>query len=298
MNSKQFLIHLISILLSIAFAAKATIAVESQPISLPGCPGHCGVVEVPYPFGITQDCSLPVSSKFYLNCTQSSLFLNSSNIQITNITLDGELSIKTFIGRACYAKNGVGEANRPWLSLANYKVSSDRNKFTVVGCNTFGGIEGYRGKTQYNTGCVSTCDDMDFDSFTSNNQSCSGVGCCQIPIPNGIRNITVYVDRYIKDRPFGNDSKPCSYAFVVEQGKFKFSKNSFKELNGTEKLPLVLNWKIGNESCDEAKKRDNFACKGNATCVGANDSPGYLCQCLPGYEGNPYHPDGCQGDGS
>ncbi|XP_060671194.1 wall-associated receptor kinase 2 [Ziziphus jujuba] len=292
MNSKQFLIHLISILFSIAFAAKATIAVESQSISLPGCPDHCGEVKVPYPFGITPRCSLPGNRKFYLNCTQSSLFLNSSNIQITNISLDGELSIKNFIGRACYAKNGERENNRPWLWLKNYTVSSDRNTFTVVGCNTFGGIEGYRGKTQYNTGCVSTCDDMDFDSFSSNNQSCSGVGCCQIPIPSGIRNITVYVDRYIKDRTFVNASNPCGYAFVVEQGKFKFSKNSFKELYATEKVPVVLNWGIRNESCDEAKKKDNFACKGNTKC--AKNSLGYLCQCLPGYEGNPYHPDGCQ----
>ncbi|KAH7545521.1 hypothetical protein FEM48_Zijuj01G0102600 [Ziziphus jujuba var. spinosa] len=299
MNSKQFLIHLVSILFSIALAAKVTIAVESESISLPGCPDHCGEIKVPYPFGITPECSLNGNRKFYLNCTQSSLYLNSSNLQVTNISLYGELSIKHFIGRDCYAKNGERENNRPWLSLTNYDVSSDRNTFMAVGCNTVATISGYRGDREYNTGCISTCDNMDLDNFTSNHQSCSGVGCCQIPIPDGLKSITVSLSSYYNNHTFVYDFNPCSYAFVVEQGKFKFSNTSFQELNRTEKLPAVLNWGIGKESCDEAKKRANYTCKGNnVTCVAASNAAGYLCQCLPGYEGNPYLPDGCHGNGS
>ncbi|KAH7545514.1 hypothetical protein FEM48_Zijuj01G0101900 [Ziziphus jujuba var. spinosa] len=180
MTSKQFLTHFIpsvGIFISIVIAAATTTTtiVESshKSISWPNCPDHCGEVKVPCPFGITPGCSLPGNGKFYPNCTQSSLYLNSSNLQVTNITVDGE-------------------------------------------------------------------------------------------------------------------------AFVVEQGMFNFSNSSFRELNRTELLPIVFNWGIGNDSCDEAKKRANYACKGNnVKCVNASNAAGYLCRCLPDYEGNPHVPDGC-----
>ncbi|KAH7545515.1 hypothetical protein FEM48_Zijuj01G0102000 [Ziziphus jujuba var. spinosa] len=306
MKSKQFLTHFISlvgiyisILIAAALAAAAattTTIVESshKSISLPNCSDHCGGVKVPYPFGITPECSLNGNRKFYLNCTQSSLYLNSSNLQVTNISLDGEVSVMNFIGRDCYNKKGVREEHiQSQLWLANYNVSSARNTFIAVGCDTYSTVNGYRGKENYVIGCVSSCNDIDYESFTSDHQSCLGVGCCQISIPSGLKNMTISLSSY-NNHTFVHDFNPCSYAFVVEQGKFKFSNTSFQELNRTEKLPAVLNWGIGKESCDEAKKRANYTCKGNnVTCVAASNAAGYLCQCLPGYEGNPYLPDGC-----
>ncbi|XP_060675447.1 wall-associated receptor kinase 5 [Ziziphus jujuba] len=54
---------------------------------------------------------------------------------------------------------------------------------------------------------------------------------------------------------------------------FNFSNSSFRELNRTELLPIVFNWGIGNDSCDEAKKRANYACKGNnVKCVNASNA--------------------------
>lgn len=90
----------------------------------------------------------------------------------------------------------------------------------------------------------------------------------------------------------------------MQQDEYTFKGNkSFTELIGIEQLPMILNWEIGQEPCDAAQKRVDYACKPNSKCVdrtisNGSGSSGYFCQCLPGYEGNPYLPDGCQGDQS
>ncbi|KAI3906154.1 hypothetical protein MKW92_029526, partial [Papaver armeniacum] len=59
-------------------------------------------------------------------------------------------------------------------------------------------------------------------------------------------------------------------------------------------IPLVLDWVIGNKTCEEAK--DTLLCQNNSVCVETTDVLGYRCTCLEGYEGNPYLTPGCQGE--
>ncbi|KAH7545513.1 hypothetical protein FEM48_Zijuj01G0101800 [Ziziphus jujuba var. spinosa] len=287
-------------ILIILAAVETTKIVESQSVSLPGCPDRCGDVKIPYPFGTSQGCYL--SEKFSINCSQSNSqllsptpFLSNGNLQITNISLEGELGIMHYGARDCYDEEGMQVINnRPRTRLSNFHISSAKNKFTAVGCDTYAIISGYRGETEYITGCISSCDRI--DSYTTES-SCSGVSCCQTSIPSGLKNITVGLSSFY-NHTFVHKLNPCSYAFVVVESKFNFSRTSFRDFNDTEMVPIVLNWAIGEgSSCDETESREDFACKGNISkCVEASNGPGYLCQCLPGYEGNPYLSDGCQGD--
>nr|POE65814.1 wall-associated receptor kinase 5 [Quercus suber] len=57
---------------------------------------------------------------------------------------------------------------------------------------------------------------------------------------------------------------------------------------------MVLDWAIGNETCQVARYTENYICGGNSTCIDLKNRSGYRCQCRDGYRGNPYLKDGCQ----
>ncbi|CBI18947.3 unnamed protein product, partial [Vitis vinifera] len=257
----------------------------------PGCPDRCGNVSIPYPFGTKKDCNH--SQHFLLHCNDSVMppkLTLGMNLHVVSISL-GELKILNFLGRDCYnSYGGLVYENDPWLRLGSgYTISGKRNKFIAVGCDTYAIVRAYKGEERYTTGCMSVC-----DSITNvKSGSCSGIGCCETSIPEGTTNFTVKLSSYNNHRSVWAFN-PCSYAFVVEETHFKFSSNQFRDLNNTENLPVVLDWRIGKERCKAARKTETYACKGKSECYEPDDWSGYLCKCLDGYHGNPYLPDGCQ----
>ncbi|KAL6197101.1 hypothetical protein ACLB2K_032713 [Fragaria x ananassa] len=283
-------------------SAVSTVKTAAAANALPGCSDKCGDLTVPYPFGMKEGCYL--RKEFFINCDHSTqpptANLRKSNIVVTNISLQvGELRILNYVARNCYNAQG----NRT-LSLSSgsrltldrqlpFTVSDSKNKFYAVGCDTYAIMRGFRGDTEVKTGCMSIC-----NSLYSVDSLCSGIGCCQINIPSGLNNVSVQVSSYDNHKQVWSFN-PCSYAFIAEQGQFNFNSSSFKQLNDTARIPADLNWAIGNETdpCDQAYIRKDFVCKANSKCSNRpiKGSVGYLCECLPGYDGNPYHPDGCKG---
>ncbi|CAN6249380.1 unnamed protein product [Urochloa humidicola] len=267
------------------------------------CQTQCGGVEIQYPFGIGDDCSLP---GFNVSCqVQDGVYkpFLGGGFELLNVSLiHGTIREMNHISTYCYNPSSGSLESSTWsfdASRSPFRFSDVHNKFTVIGCSTLAYIYDST-RTGYQSGCVSTCQNL----TEVTDGSCSGMGCCQTAVPRGMGYYDVGFDGGFNTSQIWNFSR-CSYAVLMEAESFNFSTtyistNKFNDTN-TGRVPVVMDWAIRNGtmslSCDEAKlnKTGNYACLSrNSGCVDSRNGPGYLCNCSKGYEGNPYLPGGCQ----
>ncbi|KAF8410187.1 hypothetical protein HHK36_002709 [Tetracentron sinense] len=267
-------------------------AAHSQQ-TLPGCQDKCGNVTVPYPFGLVgnSSCYRPLMD---ISCNYSSnppkLFLSTGTVEVLEISLLGQVRINHSIAWDCY-EDGV-RTNRfdTWTNMFKYPYtfSDTLNRFIAIGCDTLAFITGSNGP-EYTGGCVSLCNSQ--ESITEG--SCSGIGCCETSIPKGIKSFTVNISSFHNHNRI-RKFNPCSFAFIVDKDGYNFSGSDLLNFQGRTRVPAVLDWAIGEKSCEEVQRGEDYACGNNSHCFNATNGPGYLCRCIEGYQGNPYLPDGCQ----
>ncbi|KAK9063846.1 hypothetical protein SSX86_017718 [Deinandra increscens subsp. villosa] len=284
---------LLKLLILVAFAA---LRVASAQGGLQNCESSCGNVTISYPFGSGEGCYY--SSDFLVTCNRSSEepipFLGTGNIVISNMSIsESEVEIMMLVGHDCDYSSGGWKRYEPYLWLRYLRISA-KNKFVAIGCDTSAYFRGRRGNDDSNdpldgTGCISRCGR---NSLLSNG-SCSGVGCCEVAVPEGLKNFSMTLRSYNNHANI-TDFSPCSYAFFVEQGKYKFSATDLLGFRNKSRMPMLLDWAIGDQTCDQAKDMDGFLCKGNSKCDRDYGGPGYRCSCLEGYEGNPYIENDCK----
>ena len=281
----------ILILSLLVYAATAVAASQA----LPGCDDRCGDLQIPYPFGTREGCYL--NKNFLITCNTTHYdrptpFLRTGNIQVTNISISGELHISNVAAKDCYPKSNSLKARRSsaTLNLLEFTVSSTKNKFTVIGCDTYAYLSGLIEGQNYTTGCMALCDNI----TTVRDGACSGNGCCQLDIPCGLKDLRCTVHSF-HNHTNVLSFNPCGYAFVTEEDKFNFSRAYIR--NFTQKrVPAVLDWGISNTTCSTANNESNCVCGPNSMMVNPlPDGSEYRCGCLDGFEGNPYLPRGCQG---
>ncbi|KAE8100175.1 hypothetical protein FH972_018100 [Carpinus fangiana] len=178
--------------------------------------------------------------------------------------------------------------NKPEFRVSQYTISNSKNKFTVIGCDTSAYLSGYQNGELYKIGCSSEC--PTFKNVV--NGSCSGVGCCELGFPDGLKNISTVEVNSFNNHSNVWDFNPCGY-----EGQFNFTADHLKNYTN-QTVPLVLDWAVSNLTCEEARNKPNFACKDiNNECIDLQTrQDGYRCQCKQGCKGNPYlqGQGGCQ----
>ena len=195
-----------------AIMAAATIA---YPLALPNCSDSCGDVKVPYPFGTTKGCYWNESIKFFIDCSNSSGQHQPmiGNLRVTSISIEGEMNIMMYNSINCYNQWGTPLSNNtePGLWVPSYTVSGTKNKFVAVGCDTYAFLNGTLKDAPFTIGCLSKCT----DTRNIENGNCSGIGCCHIDIPEGLKDIDFAAYSYNNHSDVWSFN-PCSFAFIIQ----------------------------------------------------------------------------------
>ncbi|CAN6721481.1 unnamed protein product [Malus baccata var. baccata] len=287
MSKQKVLLQLIILLIVIEVLLAAATSAQTQPLPSPppgqvevkpGCQDKCGNVSIPYPFGTTEGCYL--NEDFLITCNSTHYnspipFLGKGDsIDVTNISMDGELYITLYPAVQCFEKSGQPiDDSTNFVTLSKFFISNTHNVFVAVGCDTNAYIVGYKnGNYGYTGGCTTVCRSIDYVA----NGSCTGIGCCQTPIAQGMTSFKVSASSYHNHTDVYSFN-PCSFAFVVQEGKFNF----FSNMLWSDYLKRTTSG-VGNETCSnvvEKKQVMNYTCQGNTMCYDVENGSGYRCKC-------------------
>ncbi|XVF11594.1 hypothetical protein REPUB_Repub08aG0040500 [Reevesia pubescens] len=303
----SLLIKLKWIVLASFLSSPAAMAGNAKP----GCQQSCGNLTVDYPFGVGKGCFM---QGFEISCNDSYnppkpfLDFGATKHEIVNISVaENQVRIRNTVIRAeGFNETGAAILNTGSINLTNtpFIFNNTVNKFTVTGCNSFGMLLLRDGEAT--TGCYSVCDDKR-EGMTDG--SCSGLGCCQTSILKGVKQIETAIQNLLNDstiKDLYNESEVstpyhCGYASLIDQESYSFEASDLDHCFSSkiENSWVVLDWVIGDQICEEAKKSsDTYACQGmNSSCLEyeSDNGQGYRCSCKQGYGGNPYLTTGCQG---
>ncbi|RLM85960.1 putative wall-associated receptor kinase-like 16 isoform X1 [Panicum miliaceum] len=263
-------------LLLLSLPAVLVLAAADVPAAhRPGCPSTCGNVDIPYPFGIGDQCA--INPFFGINCT----VVNGTEkpykgpFEVTKISVhEAKAWMKMGISWQC----GLDARQSVWsqyFTLTPFSFSYVDNKIVVVGCNTLA----YMKSEPHIVGCYATCS----DSIPKNGSCIATAGCCEAGVPEDLGYFEAYFNKNY------NTSYGCGYIVVIEEKAFSYS-TTYADQTKTEfwdaykgQVPVVMDWVITrDDACNVAttKNQSSYACLSNDShCVNSTNGRGTRCKC-------------------
>ncbi|KAH6783805.1 hypothetical protein C2S52_008764 [Perilla frutescens var. hirtella] len=278
---------------------------STSSTSFEGCPIKCGDLTVPYPFGISSASACSINPSFDIICDVSTdppkAFLASASALILVLGIsETNIRIQNQPAMSCYQDNGTIVGTDFGMNFSGTPFSfSNENKLTAVGCDDVAFVlrnpfDPKADDVDLITSCVAICSKLDDLS----NGFCSGIGCCQSSIPKGVQSIYSTMTT-LSDRSKVPELSSCGYSFLAEQNSYTFNVSDISDPSffnkTTDTVPIVLDWAIGNRTCNQIMNTSEMICQQNSVCVDSGTTlGGYRCNCSQGYQGNPYLSPGCQ----
>ncbi|KAJ8545187.1 hypothetical protein K7X08_017770 [Anisodus acutangulus] len=256
-------------------------------LAKPGCEESCGNLTIPYPFGLSANCSL--NSWYLIKCDKSSnppkAFLNSflqvelqsevKSVSIENQTITTLVSIVNFCNGSSRGSRIITTGTD--LSESPFYYSKDRNKLMFVGCGN--GL--VTQKQNVLSGCTAIC------SAGTRLTGCYGINCCQSLVPFDLSSYTAN----FTNSGIQQEAHPkCNAAFLVDQTWVPAKvAEPFVFLGHA---PVVWVWTLQSKELDSG-----LLCDKSEAAVKLEDGTSVAnlqCRCGPGTQGNPYFSNGCQ----
>nr|CAB3487696.1 unnamed protein product [Digitaria exilis] len=264
------------------------------------CSAGCGVgfdyFEIPYPFGIGPECSLP---GFNLTCATgpgntSVLLLGNPSIMVHDFggSYDHSPTIGASIGYSVEMAAGVRDYSIYWEAPGTpFAISGSSNmSLFVVGCGVEASL--FIGDSDVEVGnCSVMCVQEIMERLPHG--LCVGIGCCYIDITVNLRAFTLNISRT------GHAARVLTQvkSFITSQSYYQFNSLDLGSHSHilTGYYPADVMWTIPYQpNCRHAMEdRAGYACLSNHSKCQEPLIGGYVCYCMEGSYGNPYVSNGC-----
>jgi hypothetical protein len=280
-------------------------AVARAPVgSRSSCSTHCSSISIPYPFGVEPGCYH--DGGFNLTCDHSysppKLYLGDGTVQVLDIYLaNGTVRVNSstynFFVQPDFMSNinGTWRAGGPGYAADGpyFLAGRGQNNLLAVGCEVQVLLLGENGILD--SACTPFCP----DDLTTEPDICSGRSCCQATVSNGRASYL------LQSRSLSNVSV-LSGMFMVESS-YPFTVHGYS--NSYQAVPAILGWTIRSSVCHDngssasCRSKHSFCHNYSSSYDFDQDGPhfdqpvpGHNCECLGGYQGNPYISNGCYGN--